>query len=230
MLRMINAPIDESTITTTTVTSTRPAPGRIQIVAHRRGTSVVRGRGFLLLPAAAFAVHQLRYTLAYGSHADSVLTAQGHSYLNSLAPWLVLLLGLGAGTFLVRVARASAGGANRPPRRAFLELWLLASAILVVVYVVQELLEGLFAAGHPAGFAGVIGHGGWWALVVSLVAGAAVAALLHLAHAVIAVAERLATRRSFLGLPALTLRPRAVSLARRSPLACAAAGRAPPAA
>jgi hypothetical protein len=226
---LVDARIDESTITTTiTVMSTRPAPGRIQIVAHRRGTSVVRGRGFLLLPAAAFAVHQLRYSLAYGSQADSVLAAQGHSYLNSLAPWLVLLLGLGAGTFLVRVACASAGRANRPPRRAFLELWLLAWAILVVVYVAQELLEGLFAAGHPAGFAGIIGHGGWWALVVSLVAGAAVAALLHIAHAVIVVAERLAARPTFLGLPPLTLRPGAVSLVRRSPLACAAAGRAPP--
>ena len=199
-------------------------------MAHRRVTSVVRGRGFLLLPAAAFAVHQLRYTLAYGSHADSVLAAQGHSYLNSLAPWLVLLLGLGAGTFLVRVACAAAGETDRRRRRAFVEQWLLASAILVAIYVVQEVLEELFATGHPGGFAGVIGHGGWWALVVSLAAGAAVAALLQVAHAVILVAERLATRRTFLGPPSLTLRLRAVSLVLRSPLACAAAGRAPPAA
>ena len=204
--------------------------GRICGVAHRRVSSLVRGRGFLLLPAAAFVVHQLRYTFAYGSHADSVLAAQGHSYLNSLAPWLVLLLGVGAGTLLVRVACAFAGGTSRPQRRAFLELWLLASAILVAVYVVQELLEGLFASGHPAGFAGVIGHGGWWALVVSLVAGAAVAALLQVAHSVMLVAERLAARRTFLGLSPLSLRRRAVSLAPFAPLASAAAGRAPPAA
>lgn len=199
-------------------------------MAPARLRSVVRGRGFLLLPAAAFAVHQLRYTLAYGSHADGVLAAQGHSYLNSLAPWLVLLLGLGAGTFLARVARALVSGDDDHPRRAFLELWLLASAILVAVYVVQELLESSYAVGHPSGFAGVLGHGGWWALVASLVAGAAAAALLHVAHTVVSIAERLAVRRTFLGLPPRTLRPQAFSVGPRSPLAFAAAARAPPAA
>src|SRR5207248_446362 len=114
-------------------------------MAHRRLRSVVGGRGFLLLPAAAFAVHQLRFTLAYGSHANQVLIAQGHSYLNSLAPWLVLLLGLGLGSFLLRLARALAGGADDHPRRSLLELWLLAWIGLVAIYTVQEFLEGLFA-------------------------------------------------------------------------------------
>ncbi len=184
----------------------------------------------MLLPAAAFAVHQLRYTLAYGSQASSVLAAQGHSYLNSLAPWLVLLLGLGAGAFLVRVAGAAAGGAVRGRRRAFVGQWLLASVILVAIYVVQELLEELFATGHPGGFAGVIGHGGWWALPLALVAGAAVALLLQIAHSVLAVAGRLGARPGFSGLAPLSLALRAVSLVPRAPLASAAAGRAPPAA
>ena len=44
----------------------------------------VRTRGLLLMPAGALAVHQLRYVLAYGSHAPDRLAAQGHGYLNSL--------------------------------------------------------------------------------------------------------------------------------------------------
>ena len=41
------------------MTPTGPAPRRLR--------SVLAGRGFMLFPAAAFAVHQLRYELAYGS-------------------------------------------------------------------------------------------------------------------------------------------------------------------
>jgi hypothetical protein len=199
-------------------------------VAHRRVMSVVRGRGFLLLPAAAFAVHQLRYMLAYGSHANSVLAAQGHGYLDSLAPWLVLLIGLGAGSFLLRVSRALVSGGDGHPRRSFLGLWALTSVTLVAIYTVQELLEGFFAVGHPSGFAGVFGHGGWWAVIVAPAVGAAVAALLRLACRIVSVARRLAAPRSFLGSPPLVLRLRALSLAPRTPLAYAAAGRAPPAA
>ena len=35
--------------------------------------SVLAGRGFMLFPAAAFAVHQLRYELAYGSQTSAAL-------------------------------------------------------------------------------------------------------------------------------------------------------------
>ena len=69
--------------------------------------STLAGRGFLLLPVAALGVHELRYRLAYGSQADSALASQGHGYLDSLAPWLVLLLGLAFGTVLVRAAGAT---------------------------------------------------------------------------------------------------------------------------
>jgi hypothetical protein len=197
-------------------------------VAYRRVSSVVRGRGFLLLPVAAFAVHQLRYTLAYGSHADQVMAAQGHSYLNSLAPWLVLLIAVGAGSFLLRVAQALAHGAKERPRRSFLGLWALSSSGLVAIYVVQELLEELFAVGHPGGVAGVFGHGGAWALPLSLAVGAALAALLRLACAIVAAVERGDDRRAFSGLPPLILSRQSVLLSPRSPLAAAAAGRAPP--
>ena len=184
----------------------------------------------MLLPAAAFAVHQLRYTLAYGSRADSVLVAQGHSYLDSLAPWLILLMALGAGSLLVRVTRVAVAGERDHRRRSFAGLWALVSLSLVLIYTVQELLESMFAVGHPSGFAGVFGHGGWWALVISLVVGAAVAALLRVACEVASLARRLGSRRVFFGLPPRRLRGQGHSVGHRSPLAFAAAGRAPPAA
>jgi hypothetical protein len=195
---------------------------------QRTVRDVLAGRGFLLLPAAAFVVHELRYRLAYGHRADAALAAQGHSYLDSMAPWLVLLLGLGLGAFLVRVARSAAGRADARPRRSFAALWLLATAGLVAIYAVQELLEEVFAAGHPGGLAGLYGHGGWWSLVAAVVLGAVVAALLRLASAVVGAAGRLARRSRRPRAVAVLARPRSASLAPRGVLACAAAGRAPP--
>jgi hypothetical protein len=189
--------------------------------------SVLAGRGLLLLPAAAFVVHELRYRLAYGPRADAALAAQGHGYLDSLAPWLVLLLGLALGAFLVRVARSAAGRAGSRPRRSLAALWALSTASLVAIYAVQELLEGVFAAGHPGGLTGLYGNGGWWSLALAVVFGGVVAALLRLASVVVDVAARLAARPPRRGLTAL-VRPRSVSLAPRGVLASAAAGRAPP--
>src|SRR3954452_23041151 len=186
------------------------------------------GRGLLLLPAAALAVHELRYRLAYGHRTDSVLAAQGHGYLDSLAPWLVLLLGLALRAFLLRVARAAAGRPDRHPRRSFAALWLLSSAALVATYSAQEALEGVFSAGHPSGLAGLFGHGGSWSLAASVALGAGIAALLRAGVAVVDVASRLAPRVPA-RLPARTLaRPAGVVLLPRGVLATAAAGRAPP--
>ena len=159
-----------------------------------------------------------------------MLAAQGHSYLNSFAPWLVLALSLGAGLFLLRVAHAAAGRPETRPRRSLAGLWALATASLVAVYVVQELLEGVFAAGHPAGLAGVLGHGGWWALVLAAAAGAAIAGLLRAGCAIVAAAGRLGSSHRARVLPPRATRPRVVALAPWPPLAGAAAGRAPPAA
>ena len=191
--------------------------------------SALAGRGFLLLPVAALGVHELRYRLAYGSQADSALAAQGHGYLDSLAPWLVLLLGLALGTFLVRAAGALGGRGDATPRRSFAALWLLATASLVAIYAAQELLEGVFAAGHPSGLAGLVGHGGWWALAASVAVGAGVAAVLRLASAVVASAVRLVRSAAATDRACRASCGRARSCSPpRGVLASAAAGRAPP--
>ncbi|MBA3301689.1 MAG: hypothetical protein H0T15_07440, partial [Thermoleophilaceae bacterium] len=57
---------------------------------------------------------------------------------------------------------------------------------LLAIYTSQELVEGLLSPGHPAGIAGVIGHGGWIAIALALPLGAGIAFLLRAAEALIA--------------------------------------------
>lgn len=186
------------------------------------------GSGVLLVPAAALAVHQLRYWLAFGSRANAQLAAQGHSYLHSLAPWVVLTLGIGATLFLRRVARALATGeAGRGPHVPLAVLWAATTGALVAIYAVQETLESYLASGHPGGLAGVFGHGGLWSLPAAACIAVLAVALLRAGRAVLVAAAR--ARPPALRLrPLPLLRPALVSRAAVRPLARAAAGRAPP--
>ena len=133
-----------------------------------------------VFPAAAFAVHQLRYLLAFGGAASLELQRQGHSYLHSLVPWIVVLTGLAVGAFVSALGRAMTGQRSVPRFGvSLLGLWLTCSLCLVAIYSAQELLEGMFLTGHPAGLVGIFGYGGWWAIPASLCVGLVLAALLH---------------------------------------------------
>ena len=129
---------------------------RTDVQAPRGIGARIAGFAYIaLLPPAAFAVHQLRYWLAYRSRAGIELQRTGHSYLHSVVPWLVLLLALAIGVFLRALGRAFAG--HTSPARFTLSLtamWLVCSAALVAIFACQEFLEGLFATGHPAGLGG----------------------------------------------------------------------------
>jgi hypothetical protein len=182
----------------------------------------------MLLPAFAFAVHQLRYGLAYGANANAALAAQGHGYLDSLAPWLALLGALALGGFLARCARGFAGGAGERPLRSFAALWCTSSAALLLSYALQEWLEGVFAAGHPSGLGGVFGHGGLWAVPLAALAGLLLASLLRLASVVAEIVSVSAPTRRRPGRPARVWRPAPVSPLHPAPLAGRFAGRAPP--
>jgi hypothetical protein len=132
------------------------------------------------MPAAALAVHQLRYWLAFGSNTSSELARQGHSYLHSVVPWIVLLIAISVGVFLRAVGRALGGRCSLPRYTLSLTaLWLLCAACLVGIYVCQEFLEGLFATGHPGGLAGIFGYGGWWSVPAALAVGLVLAAIFH---------------------------------------------------
>lgn len=174
------------------------------------------GRGIVLLPAAALLVHQLRYWLTYGSQASNELSGTGHAYLGEAVPWIVMLTAAGVATFAAR----RRPGAQRP----FAERWLGSAVLLVALYTLQETLEGLFASGHPAGFAGVFGHGGWWAVPVAVVVAFLLALLLRVADALARTTVAPPVTRG----AALLFAPVAVACLRARPLATAAAGRAPP--
>lgn len=185
-----------------------------------------------LMPPAAFAVHQLRYWLAYGHNAGIELQRQGHSYLHSLAPWIVLLVALAIGVFLCALGRAFAGQRSLPRYTvSFTALWLICSACLVGIYVGQELLEGVLATGHPLGLAGVFGYGGWWALPAAACIGLVLAAVFHGARWVLhEVARRRACApRVGATAPLTAVRPRDAFVPRLAPVAGGSSGRGPPA-
>jgi hypothetical protein len=199
-----------------------------------RGFRGARLRDFTpvaLMPAAAFAVHQLRYYLAYGSAAGAELQRTGHSYLHSVVPWIVALVALVVGGFLWAAGRAFAG--QRSPSRfavSFVGLWLACGACLVAIFATQEFLEGLFATGHPAGLAGIFGFGGWWSVPAALCVGLVLAALFHGARWVLdEVAQRYArTRPTPPVRVAAAPRPSDVFVLRLAPLAEGFSGRGPP--
>jgi hypothetical protein len=184
-----------------------------------------------LMPVAALAVHELRFVLAFGGHAGVELQRQGHSYLHSLAPWIVLLLAASVGGFLWVLGRALWGHRSLPRYTLSLAgLWLACSAALVAIFVAQELLEGLFATGHPRGLAGIFGYSGWWSIPASVCVGLVVAIVFHGARWLL---DEVARRRSRPGLlrsrPAVAVPvPRNALLPRLLPLAEGRSGRGPP--
>jgi hypothetical protein len=201
---------------------------RSSVGAHDR---VAGFASVALLPPAAFAVHQLRYWLAFGSKAGVELQRTGHSYLHSVVPWLVLLLALAVGAFLRSLGRAFAGQTS--PARFTLSLtalWLVCSAALVAIFACQEFLEGLFAAGHPAGWVGVFGYGGWWSIPAALCVGLVLAMALHGARWLVREVARRRARRYVVAIgpvPRVT-RPRDAELVAPAPLVSGWSGRGPP--
>ncbi|HKG38487.1 MAG TPA: hypothetical protein VKB25_05815 [Conexibacter sp.] len=192
-------------------------------------------RGAALMPAAALGVHQLRYELAFGGDASRALAQQGHAYLASLTPWIVLLAGLALGASLGSLTQwwARGGDGRRPVSRrvAGVRVWLLASLALFAIFAGQELIEGAFAGGHAAGVAAVLGGGGWWALPAALVIGGLLALALRAGAAVGEALSELAPLRLRLrsaAREARRLRPTMPLLVAGTPLARAGAGRAPP--
>ncbi len=183
------------------------------------------------MPVAALVVHQLRYMLAFGGHAGVELSRQGHAYLHSLVPWIVLLLGVGVGAFLWALGRALGGQRTRSRYTLSLAgLWVLCAGCLIAIYVAQEFLEGLFATGHPVGLAGIFGYGGWWAVPVAVCVGLVLATIFHGARWVLEeVAQRRRERTTVALAPTFRApRWRDVTLPRIAPLADGWSGRGPP--
>jgi hypothetical protein len=183
-----------------------------------------------LVPGAALAVHQLRFLLAFGGGAGIQLARSGHSYLHSVVPWIVLLIGMAVGAFLWALGGALEGQRSAPRFTLSLTgLWIVCSVCLVAIFAAQEFLEGLFATGHPAGMVGIFGYGGWWSIPAALCVGLALAAVFHGARWVLdEVAQRRGVAQSAPARPATRPCPHDVLLPRLSPLAEGWSGRGPP--
>jgi hypothetical protein len=186
-----------------------------------------------LVPVAAFAVHQLRFLLAFGSGAGAELTETGHSYLHSVVPWIMLLVGLSIGTFLWALSRAASGRRSSSSGHglSFLALWLVCAGCLLAIYCTQEFLEGLFATGHPTGIEGIFGFGGLWAIPSALGVGLVLTAILHVARWTLdEICRRQSSARLRPARPLLAVAaPRDVVLVASSPLVRGWCDRGPPA-
>jgi len=86
---------------------------------------------------------------------------------------VVLLAALfAAAQLLLRIADGPAAGERRA---RFARLWLGCALALAAAFCAQELLEGWLSAGHPAGAAALISHGGWIGPACTPVVGALIA-------------------------------------------------------
>ena len=142
-----------------------------------------------ILALGAFALHQLRYLIAFGDSSSEELARQGHSYM---ADWLPILGVFALSALIGTLARGRYGaGLARAslPRRA-----ALFAGALLAIFMTQESLEGLLAAGHPAGAAAVLASGGWLAIPLAVALGLLAALLAKALEGIeVAIAARRAT-------------------------------------
>jgi hypothetical protein len=178
-----------------------------------------------ILAIGAFALHQLRYLLAFGGSASAELAQEGHRYMSDLLPPVSVLV---LAAILATLIRGTEGAA--PSRVPLARRIAVFASALLAIYVGQELLEGLIASGHASGLAAVLAGGGWIALPLAMTIGTLAALLAHALEgverviAVIHTAQPLRLRAPAVrgrALPArgisLLSAPLAFGLARRPP-------------
>ena len=164
-----------------------------------------RLRGTALLSSGAWAVHELRFTLAPVGGG----VGPGHGYLHAALPLLTVLVALAATGFVTRLVAPRREAASRPLRRE----WLACTAILLISFVLQEAGESALSAHGP-----VFAAGGWLGIPLAAAIGLAVALLLRGARAAVAAGTRIAARFRAL-VPSLDISAFAPPAARRPAIA-----------
>ncbi|HKH41631.1 MAG TPA: hypothetical protein VKA41_07215 [Solirubrobacterales bacterium] len=117
-----------------------------------------------ILAVGAFALHQLRYLLTLGSSAE--LAEAGHRYMTDLLPAVAVLVLAGGVATLIRGTEGALPA--RPPLGRRIAVF---AAALLAIYVGQESLVAILAAGHPASPV-MLAAGGWIALPLAVGTGA----------------------------------------------------------
>jgi hypothetical protein len=187
-----------------------------------------RWRTAALVALGSFVVHQLRYLLAYGSESGAALAHQGHAYLVHAVP---ALIGFGFASLAAGVVKAEARRAGSSPVAASpIARSAVYGAAIALVFVVQESMEGLLAAGHPSGLGALFAAGGWLALPLSVMAGACCAWLDRAVASLEAVVAGAPKRRQRIRASQASPAPpqRAVALLPSLPMAFGLARRPPP--
>jgi hypothetical protein len=179
-----------------------------------------------ILAVGAFALHQLRYLIAFAGSSSAELSQHAHRYMSELlAPLAVLVLAAVLAT-LIRGTEAAS-----PTRAPLGRRMAVFTCALLAIFVGQELLEGLFATGHPAGPAAVFANGGWIALPLAVAIGSLAALVAHLLEGVERVIAMIHTERRLRSRPPAVrgraLPARGISLL-AAPLAFGLARRPPP--
>jgi hypothetical protein len=119
-----------------------------------------------VLAVGAFALHQLRYLVAFGGSSSAELAQEGHRYMSDLLPPISVLV---LAAIVATLIRGTEGAS--PTRVPLARRIAVLSGALLAIFVGQELLEGLIATGHPAGPAAVLAAGGWIALPLAVAIG-----------------------------------------------------------
>jgi hypothetical protein len=145
---------------------------RIASLSASRTTAALRTSASIAL--GAFVLHQLRYLVGYGDGAGAALGAQGHAYLEAILPLMIVF----ATSSLVGTFVAAAFLAPRTTAARRSAGWAFCAAALLVVFGLQETVEGLLFTGHPGGLSAVLGHGGWVAIPIAVAVGGVVSLLL----------------------------------------------------
>jgi hypothetical protein len=139
-----------------------------------------RLRRVALLSSGAWAVHELRFTIAPVDGG----AGPGHGYLHALLPLLTVLAALAAFGF---VSRLIAPREELSPARSLRRDWLSCALVLLVSFVLQEGGESALSAHGP-----VFGAGGWLGIPLAAVVGLAAALLLRGARTAVAAGVRIA--------------------------------------
>jgi hypothetical protein len=188
-------------------------------------------RRVLLTATTALGLHDVRATAGWGGHAHGELDA-AHAYLTA-ATWTVVVVGaLLIAQFLFRLATPPRfTAARRNARRGMVWGWVLTSVTLAGVCLAQELLEHLWVAGSLPSPDVLLATGGWTAIPLAALLGAAVTVTARGSDAALTVlsGSGLPTVQRILE-PSLGCRVASAHPRRNEPLAGLAAGRAPPAA